>query len=311
MTKSSPPQSNLVPEYSLNKEALERQWLDQWQAIVDTHFLLAHERVDPFFSHYFLSVKHVWQRHWRHKADIPQDLLNLPKSAWRLCTAPLRKGKTAPPPLMTRKEKELTERLQVELLALPTLHQQLFEHLQSHPTFCDEQWSELQSLLSPFSEEEAHHQLSSAINRLTITQEGGRDFLLFISLGIIGRGLSDKVAFGSAMTLGSSAATGAYMSQQGFFGGLWASWFGVPGWVSATGAVAGFGLVLIATPLLSPLTEVGINRIRGRKALTKIVDEAHQQMGHQHKDLSTLAGHLGTFMQMLPDVVQLLKHLKP
>lgn len=288
------------------QQAWEQHWLDT----IEEHFCAARGRVDAVYECQFGSARAVWQRHWRHKSDIPRDLLNLPRGLWRASSKVfgLKSPKAAPPP--SQKELAISRVLEAELLQLSQLQQKLILHLQSHPDLQDGQWQELQAVLGGYSPDAARFYLEKAVNQLTLTHEGSRDFLLFVSLGLLGRGLCEKVAFGGAVSLGSAAASGIYLSQQSFVGSLWASWFGVPGWVTVSGAVTGVGVVLVATPLIAPLTEYGINRLRARKFLHRLVDQVEQQLQHPGKDIGSLAGQMGSYLQLLPDLIQILKHLR-
>jgi len=252
----------------------------------------------------------VWQRHWRYKGDIPRDLLNLPRGLWRASSRVLGFKSEVATSTPSQKELAISRVLEAELLQLSQLQRKLILHLQTHPDLQAGQWQELQAVLDGYSPEAARFYLEKAVNQLTLTHEGSRDFLLFVSLGLLGRGLCEKVAFGGAVSLGSAAASGVYLSQQSFVGTLWASWFGVPGWVTVSGAVTGVGVVLVATPLIAPLTEYGINRLRAKKFLHRLVDQVEEQLQHPGKDVGSLAGQMGTYLQLLPDLIQILKHVR-
>ena len=44
--------------------------------IINSHFDIAEERVDEVYCHHFSDTKTVFSRHWRHKKDIPYDLVS-------------------------------------------------------------------------------------------------------------------------------------------------------------------------------------------------------------------------------------------
>ncbi|BFM06954.1 hypothetical protein GCM10025791_05360 [Halioxenophilus aromaticivorans] len=298
MSQATPTSSELI------------HWQQQWQADVVQHFTDARLRVDRVYAEHFASLKAVYHRHWRHRGDVPKDLLNLPRALWRLVSAPIRKNQPQSQPAPTGKEMALIEVINTDLLAMPELQAKFHQQLKSHPNYQGEALQELEALLKNLSPEEAHEKLQIAVERLRLSHEGTRDLFLFVSLGLLSRSLADKVAFGGAAAVGSSLATSAYLSQKSFLGALWAGWFGAPSWVATAGAVGGIGLVILATPVISPLTETGINRLRAKKILRNIVDETETQVRHAKFDIGSSAGQIATYMQMLPDIVQLLKQLR-
>ena len=285
--------------------------IESWDQTVEKHFEGARERVEPIYLEHFASLGNVYRRHWRNRRDIPTDLLNLPRGLWRLSKRSLGMKSYANSSARSLKDTELARLLERDLLQLDQLNGKLWLQLQNLMTQDSEQWRQLELLLRPYSPEKASHMLTDAVQRLTLTHEGGRDFLLFVSMGLIGRGLSDKIGFAGAMTLGSAAASSIYLSQQGVLGSLWAGWFGVPGWVGITGASAGFGLVLLATPIISPITEYGVNRVRAKKLLHQTIDQTEEQLlMPSEKDLLSVVGQMGTYVQLLPDLIHILKQLR-
>ena len=303
----------------------ERDHILAWQQTLErtvcAHFADARQRIDPVYQQHFADLGSVYRRHWQHRGDIPRDLANIPRSLWRLAVQGGRwvarvkpgadKAESEPQPVrLSQKEQAIARVLIEDLLQLPQLELQLLSHLQQHPLANGEHWQELQQLLSQHSPEQAQQRLAQALTRLTATQEGSRDMALFLALGMLGRSFGDKIAFGSAMGLGSAAATSVYIGQQSFWGGLWVQWFGAPGWVTATGAATGMVAVVLVTPLIAPLTEYGINRVRAKKFLGEAVDRVEQNILHTRADAGSIAGQMGSFVQMLPDLLQLLRGIK-
>jgi len=287
----------------------EEQWNQLLEQTVDDHFSAAHSRVPRIYKEHFSSSKRVFSRHWRHKADIPRDLMSLPRAIATLFTRAFgRKSKEHIG--LSRKQKELADILSNELLQLTTLETDLFNLVQVHPGLEEAQWDELQSLLNTYTPEVAMRRINIALTHMAVTYEGGRDAMVFFTLGIVGRSLSHKVAFGSALGIGASAASSLYISQQSFLGGLWASWFGLPAWIGLSGAAAGLAAVVLVTPLLSPFFELGLNKVRSEKRLHNIVDQMHQNTLHKGPDTETLAGYMGTYVQMVPDLIVALRSLK-
>lgn len=306
MTTERTPTSQPMPDATDEESA----WQEQWQHIADQHFQEAHTRVDPIYRAQFASLRGIGARHWRNKRDIPKDLLNLPRSAWTLTRNLATRKKAAPKLAPTGKESEILSLIAEDLLQLPKLQQAFAEHLPKHPKFDQAALDELEQQLLTLKPEEVEQHLLLAVEWLKLSQEGGRDLLLFLAIGLAGRGVADKVTFGSAAALGSALASSVYIGQQSFIAGLWAGWFGAPAWVTAAGAASGLGLMVLATPLLSPLTELGINRLRGKKVLHKLIDQAEFQFSQPGFDLASTAGRLGTFAQLTPDVIQILKQLR-
>jgi len=284
-------------------------WNRQLQRLVDDHFLEVHKRVPETYRLHFHSLKQVFSRHWRHKQDIPRDLMALPRASLRLLKRALGKNGHSDAPLGA-KEQELANILATELLNIPELESKIFHHLRDHPSLVNGQWDELQMQLEKLTPEDARRRIDDALVKLAITQEGSRDAVVFLTLGIIGRGLSDKIAFGSAIGVGATAAGSVYLGQQSFFGALWASWFGLPAWVGLSGALAGLMIVALATPMLSPFIELGLNRIRSEKHLHKIVDNVQHKIERKGPDAETLVGYMGTYVQMIPDIIVALKSFK-
>lgn len=289
----------------------DKQWLDAWQETIEQHFDSARARVDPIYQQHFASLSAVVHRHWQHRGDVPKDLMNLPRGLWRLGTQWRQKNTPTKRDLNpTGKELALINVISSELLQIDELQKKFHQHIQSHADFKPEEYQKLDKLLSNMSAEEAREKLQVAVERLRLSHEGSRDLFIFVSLGLVSRSLADKIAFGGAAAIGSSLATSAYLSQKTFLGALWASWFGAPGWVTTLGAAGGMGAILIATPIISPFTETGINRIRAKKTLHQIIDETETRTKHAQFDAASATGQVATYLQLLPDLVQLIKQIR-
>lgn len=283
-------------------------WEDELQALVARHFDEARARVPQVYRCHFASLSGVVRRHWQHRRDIPRDLASLPRFTWyalrRLVGKPSAEARR-----YSAKELAVAELVAEELLRMGELEQVLLEHLNRHPEL-EERGEELRALLDEYSPAQREARLRQAVARLGVDQEGTRDALVFLTLGLAGRAVSDKVAFGSASVLGAAAAGSLYIGQQSFFAGLWAKWFGVPGWVSVAGGTAGFALLLLATPVVAPFVECGVNRFRAERLLGRIVDEAQHQFEGRNVDGYTFAAYAGTYIQLLPDLIYMLRHLR-
>lgn len=276
---------------------------------MDDHFSAAHSRVPVIYKEHFSSAKKVFSRHWRHKSDVPRDLMVLPRTTVGL-VGRLFGRKPADTVGLSRKQQELAGVLSDDLLQLTELESTIFNLVQAHPDLQEGLWDELQTLLKAYTPEVAQQRIDLALTSMSVTYEGSRDALIFLTLGIVGRSLSHKIAFGSALGIGASAASTLYIGHQSFLGGLYASWFGLPAWIGLSGAVAGFAVLALATPLLSPFFELGLNKVRSEKRLHKIVEQVHQNTLHKGTDAETLAGYMGTYVQMVPDLIVALRSLK-
>jgi hypothetical protein len=125
---------------------------------------------------------------------------------------------------------------------------------------------------------------------------------------LTGRLLGDKAMLSSAASLGGTVAGSVYLGQQGWWGAFWASWFGVPAWVSWVGIGSGVLSALLLSPLLAPGVEWGMNRLRARRVLQQTVQQAKEKL--TSKDGVLLASRLGVYLQLLPDLAQFLARLK-
>lgn len=288
---------------------MQGPWQQQTNQLISEHFAAARERVEPFADSYLLSPRAVLQRHWQCRGDIPRDLANLPRSLWRMgCKLARRPAPAAASP--SRKAELMAALVLHELLMLGELEQQLLEHIRQHPAFCVSKLQAVQAELSLYSPSEAQEKVHQALDRLRLTHEGSRDAVVFLLLGAVGKSISQQVAFGSAAGVGISVASGLYISQQTTLGALWSSWLGVPTWVATSGAVAGVAGMIVLTPVLSPLFEIGLSRLRSKKVLHQLIDQTeHRVRGDQH-DAGSLAGLAGTYLQLMPDLLQALRALR-
>lgn len=285
------------------------QWEEELQALVKSHFTAAQERVDKVYAEHFASLRRVLHRHWQHRKDIPRDLATIPRATWRL--AKRLAGKHIEKPLsLSQKEIEISQILINELLDLPSLEQTIITHITKHPDVNPEDWLEIKQIIGTYTPEQAQQHLQQALSRLTITHEGSRDMAIFFTLGLIGRSFSDKLVFGSALGIGSAAATSLYISQQSYWGALWAKWAGVPTWISVGGAVSGAVVLLAATPLIAPLTEYGVNKFRAKKFLHEVITRVENSILQTKPDATSIIAHIGTYIQLLPDLLTALRAIR-
>lgn len=278
------------------------QWANELAEDIDWHFLQAHERLEEVYRREFKALPAVMRRHWQHRRDIPADLAALPRSLWRIVR---RRPQSVRP--LTGKEQAVAQLLADHVIDLNGLQTLLMNRLTSHPDYDPNAVAQLQSELAPLQPELAERRLKQAVARWGLSQDSSRDMLVFLALGLAGRGLSDKVLFGSASLLGASAASSLYIANQGWLAAWWSSWVGVPAWVSISGAAAGMVGVLLLTPLAAPFVECGMNRMWRRQRLHRLLDEVHRQL---RPPLREQLWHYGSYLQFLPDLLLLLRQLK-
>ena len=276
-------------------------------SLIQQHFREAEQAIEPVYQRYFASPGAVFSRHWRHKRDIPADLLALPRSLLNSGRRLLRQDSKDTHLRQSGKQQELRRIINDELLDLPGLEQkienrvnQAIEHYQQQLTG--------QAELSRQQRLEFEHYVDHQLNRLHLTHEGLREGLLAFTLMITGRALGDKAVLSSAASVGGTLATSAYLSQQGWLAALWAGCMGVPGWVTLAGASAGAVAALLISPLLAPGLEWGMNRFRARRLLQQTVTDAEQQL--LKKDGLLAASRLGVYLQILPDIAQFLQRMR-
>lgn len=293
--------TDVEPVSTASTAAAEEVWRAAMLAMLDTHFNAARQRVDEAYHQHFASLGSVLRRHWQHRRDVPADLLTLPRGVWQVL-----RRRRAPRPL-TGKEQAVADIMAGAVLDLPGLQQKLVSHLACHPHYRPDAIAELQAELAPYDGDEALRRLHLAVAQWGQRHDNSREFLMFLGLGLLGRGLSDKIAFGSASVLGVSLASSVYLSQQSALSALWASWFGVPGWVALSGAIGGFAVAIAATPLLSPFLEYGFNRWGTRRRLLQMVDTVHREI---RAPLGDRLWRVGAYLQFIPDLVQMLRMLR-
>ena len=284
-------------------------WETQLNTLIEEHFAGVRERVAPFYDRHFASLRRIASRHWQYRRDIPRDLATLPRFTWRALQR-LTGRRVMSTRRYSAKELALAGLIGSELLHLPDLEEKLLRHLSQHPRLDLSKQDEVQAILARYSPTDLEQRLQEAVARLAVDHEGSRDVLVFMALGLMGRAVSDKVAFGSAGLLGATAAGSLYISQQSFFAGVWAKWVGVPGWVSLAGGGAGILALLLLTPMLAPLVEFGVNRFRAERMLGNLVAQVQQQLQHPGNDGYTLAAYAGTYIQLLPDLLNILRSLR-
>lgn len=280
------------------------------QAVAD-HFAEAHQLVPEFHRKHFLSARQVAGRHWRHKRDIPGDLLAVPKLVWQSLR---RSPKECSNKQLSGKESAVLQAIESELLRPQQLQLRLTNAITACRADWQQDWQDCSERLQHPMNQKQRDAISQFLElkaiQLSGPREGSRDLLVFLIVGAIGHQITEKVTFGSALATGSALASSLYVSQQSWWYGLWLSWNGVPAWVSWTGAVGGFATALVLTPMLSPLAELVVNRLRGERFLHELLNEIETERFHQQTNILDAAGVAAGFSQLMPDLIALLKHLK-
>lgn len=275
------------------------------QQIIDIHFNEAEMRLESVYQTHFASLKTIFGRHWRHKSDIPSDLLSIPRHTWKLFAKKILKRQTNSLP-KSGKVKELEQIVSEKLLDLNGLERKLKNYIESYQLSFKEHFTELLQQVPSLEREAFVRELETKIEQLTTPIEGGREVLMFLLAGIVGKIYSNKVTFGSAAAAGQGVATCIYVSQLSWFGSLWFSLFGsVPTWVSAAGVGGGILTGVIVAPLITPFLEFGMNKLRVRKVLKKTIYAARQKLTHEGPDAYDVAGKTVIYLQLLPDVLHL------
>jgi len=280
--------------------------------LLTAHFAAAHTRVPEFYRRHLVSVRAISTRHWRHKRDIPKDMATVPRVLWRLSSRLWIKGPLLPEAL-SGKEKALLDTLENELIQMHSLQQQLNRVAECWIP----EWSSCEAALQqPLTTEQSKavmQFLQDRLSRHSGTREGGRDLLLFLLVGSLGRQLGSQlgsqITFGSALATGAAVANGVYLSQQSFWGLIWAKMAGVPAWVGWVGASGGFLATLAVAPLLSPLAELAMNRLRGERYLHKMLNQIERKNFGNRGDMVDMMGSLGSLSQLAPDLLALLRTL--
>jgi len=281
--------------------------------VVRQHFAEAHQRVPDFCRKYLLSSHHVVARHWRHRRDIPGDLLAVPRMLGQGLKKLVKKDKACRE-TVSGKEQALLAAIETELLRIDLLAQKILELIADSDQQSQRDWQQCETLLmnpmSPGQRARIKQFLLQKTQHLSGSREGSRDLLTFLLVGTVGSQLAEKVTFGSAVATGSSLAGSLYIAQQSWWYGTWLSLTGVPGWVSWAGAAGGLLACVVIAPVLSPFAELAINHIRGEKFLHNLLDEIERQSFQSQLELIDAAGVAAGFTQIIPDLFALLKHLK-
>ncbi|MCP5207899.1 MAG: hypothetical protein H7A01_11885 [Hahellaceae bacterium] len=297
-----------------NNESISIETLEtELRTIAADHFLAAHTRVPEVYRQHFSSTNAIFKRHWENRRDIPQDILSMPKTAYRIVKNTIRKvnaSVTPAPPKLSGKEQALLALIQGQLLQLERLTDALLQKTRTYSADI----VTLEALAAkPLNKEEQaaiNEFLTHKIQSFTLPRDGSRDLLLFLTIGMLGKGLSQKVVFGSSIATGTALAQSLYLSQQSWWSAAWLHWAGSPAWVTAAGATGGVALTLLLAPIISPVAEMMVNRVRGEKHLHKLIEQVETNLLDHRPDRLDIAGLFASYAQLAPDLIQVLRNLR-
>ncbi len=276
------------------------------QNIINNHFVQAENRIEPICSSYFYSFREIIKRHWKNKKDIPNDLASIPRHSWNFVAKKVFKKNIKSLP-KSGKVKEIESIISNQLLDLSGLEKEIEDYLIPYQQEFEKSLSDILESVPVPDRGKYANMLESEIEKLTTPIEGCRDAVMFLVAGIVGKVFSDKIVFGSMLSTGKAIATSIYMSQLSWFGALWANIFGIPAWIGVAGAIGGMAAGIIVAPLVSPLFEFGINRLRAKKILTEIVRSAEEKLTVAGKDAFNVAGKIAIYLQVFPDILHIAK----
>lgn len=275
--------------------------------IINSHFDIAEERVDEVYCRHFSDTKTVFSRHWRNKKDIPYDLVSPFKDAYDFVSKKVVPNKKIPEFRRSGKSREMEQIFSEQLLDLPGLEREINAYVKPYQDFFEKELSDILESVPVFQRKDFSDKLKLQIDRLQTPIDGAREAALFLVAGVVGKVFSGN--FGGSIAAGSAVGQTIYLSQLSWFGSLWASIFGVPAWVGIVGGGVGFLATLIVAPILTPLFEVGINRLRAKKILISSVSSAREKFTGNGSDAFDIAGKTAIYLQFLPDVIDVARKL--
>jgi len=286
-------------------------------AIIFTHFAEAEERLDDIAASHFTNTKVVWKRHWRNKKDIASDLLCLPRHTYKFIASNVFKKKSNPLP-KSGKEMEVQRIISEQFLDLNGLDHKVNEYMKSILEKHEKAFKDLLNSVPNCNRKEFAEEMEKQLVQLNTPIEGAREAIMFLLVGTIGKSLSEKVMFGSAVSTGQAAATSLYLAQLPWYQAGTISVFqslpgwvpvpaflAVPGWVAAAGASAGILIGAAIAPLMSPLVEVGFNKLSIKRSMGKVLNAARDQVTQDGPDYCSVAGKMAIYLQVFPDIIHL------
>ncbi|ARU54646.1 hypothetical protein OLMES_0543 [Oleiphilus messinensis] len=211
---------------------------------------------------------------------------------------------------LSGKEAELLQVISTELLQLDILNEKLHQALEAAVP----QLQECEKLLQQQEIREQQERIVAFLHErllhFNLPREGVRDMMMFFLIGWLGNSLGQQVAFGSSIATGAAFANGMFLSHQSLMGALWFKWAGVPAWVTVGGALGGLAATMLVAPLISPIAELGVNRLRGERYLQTMIENVHNDALEKSMDGLDMAGVLASYIQLAPDLLVLLRSMR-
>lgn len=180
--------------------------------IISDHFSEVEQRLDDVYRSHFGSMKTILSRHWRHKKDIPSDLMVLPRHTWNLISVKILRKQANPLP-KSGKVKEIEKIVSDNLLDLKGLENKLKSYVEFYQLKFEEEFTDLLEKVPGLRRKEFAKELEEKLEKLNTPIEGTRETIMFLVAGLIGKVYSDKVTFGSAAATGQAIATSIYLNQ--------------------------------------------------------------------------------------------------
>ncbi|MDD2732347.1 MAG: hypothetical protein PHF56_00275 [Desulfuromonadaceae bacterium] len=275
--------------------------------IINNHFDIAEERIEEVYSQHFSDTKTVFNRHWRHKKDIPYDLVSPFKYAYDFVAKKIVPNKKIYEFPRSGKSQEMEQIFSEQLLDLPGLEREIHTYVNPYKELFEKDLSYILESVPALQREDFSEKLKLQIDRLQTPIDGAREAALFLVAGVVGKVFSGN--FGGSIAAGSAVGQTIYLSQLSWFGSLWANIFGAPAWVGLVGGGVGFLAMLILAPVLTPLFELGINRMRAKKILKLSVNSAREKLTGNGADAFDVAGKTAIYLQFLPDILDAARKL--
>lgn len=227
------------------------------RVIIHRHFDAAARRVPAFLEKNYRSFDKVMWRNLRGVTDYGVGLWNA--ATWLPGKIKGRDYSTTTWTEDKRRSLFADELVQMKSLtrSLATLHKQLGRSvdarlfaLRSSPRLTGKTPEEVEAMI---------------LRRLGNSNDLGDEVKVVVTKGAfaIASYLTAGKLKASLMPVGTAVAGSMFISQAGFFAGLWYSVVGVPAWVAFVGAAAGAGVAVLVAPVLGAVVEYGINHRDG------------------------------------------------
>jgi hypothetical protein len=221
--------------------------------LINEHFDLAERRIPAFLDEHYRSFDKVMWRNIRGLTDSLVWVRN--KATW-----PLRKLGGPNLSTTTWTEDTLRRLFVEELVQVRDLERSLQALQQQIGNAVDDQLRELRSSphLAGKTPKEVEEMILRHLGSANSLADEVKDILTAGAFAIASYLVAGKLK-ASLAPVGAAVAGSLYLSQAGFFAGLWYGIVGVPAWVGIVGAAAGAGIALLVAPILGGVIEYGMN----------------------------------------------------